>query len=261
MTAEQQWQPVLDDSLEMSKEDTNNVVVTPGQDDATQALRLKTAAMQKRATADAVADEDPLGARFWRREAEENEAEGAALLELSEPPKVGAGNELVPAGGPDGEHHYLVHTVESPDTVTAKASLDRLNLAENADALALGVDAAATIQAQNSLEKMLAHQMAAAHVSAMRMMERAEQEFARGSSKDTHWRHAAQLSASRLMNSAARMMSSYQDGMMALHRLRSGGKQVVVVQHVHVTDGGQAVVAGKVSGSDRGRKGGGNGQI
>jgi threonine/homoserine efflux transporter RhtA len=42
-----------------------------------------------------------------------------------------------------------------------------MELADKADALTLGVDAAATIQAENSLEKMLAHQMAAAHTAAM----------------------------------------------------------------------------------------------
>jgi hypothetical protein len=48
-------------------------------------------------------------------------------------------------------------------------------------------------------------------------------------------------------------MSTYQQGMMTLQRVRSGGKQTVVVQHVHVKEGGQAVVAGKVGRGVRGR--------
>jgi hypothetical protein len=37
-------------------------------------------------------------------------------------------------------------------------------------------------------------------------------------------------------------MSVYQEGLLTLAKLRTGGKQTVVVQHVYVTDGGQAVV-------------------
>ncbi len=49
------------------------------------------------------------------------------------------------------------------------------------------------------------------------------------------------------------MMQVYQEGLLALHKVRSGGKQTVVVQHVHVSDGGQAVVAGELKrGSDPG---------
>ena len=48
-----------------------------------------------------------------------------------------------------------------------------------------------------------------------------------------------------------RLTMAYQSGMMTLQRVRSAGRQTVVVkhtvQHVHVNQGGQAVVAGKVS--------------
>ena len=171
------------------------------------------------------------------------------------------GNELVPPGGLDGPHHWLVYTVEHPDSVTAEASLDRLNLAENAGVLASAVDAAETTQARDSLEKMLAHQMAAAHAASMRLFSRAEAELSRGEWQGEHIRHECQLSGTRLINAAARLMSSYQDGLKALHQIRKGGQQIVTVQHVQVTDGGQAVVAGTVKGSDRGSKDGGADEI
>jgi hypothetical protein len=41
-------------------------------------------------------------------------------------------------------------------------------------------------------------------------------------------------------------MTTYQQGMLALQRLRTGGTQRIVVQHVTVEDGGRAVVAGEV---------------
>jgi hypothetical protein len=65
----------------------------------------------------------------------------------------------------------LHNTITAPNCVTADASRERLELAHNAGALEMGIDAAETIQAANSLEKMLAHQMAAIHGATMRMTE------------------------------------------------------------------------------------------
>ena len=48
-------------------------------------------------------------------------------------------------------------------------------------------------------------------------------------------------------------MESYQRGALTLERLRNGGRQVVQVQHVNVSDGGQAVVAGTIQGGRRKR--------
>jgi len=42
------------------------------------------------------------------------------------------------------------------------------------------------------------------------------------------------------------MMDSYQHGMLTIQKVRSGGQQTVVVQHVNVGDGGQAMVAGQL---------------
>jgi hypothetical protein len=49
----------------------------------------------------------------------------------------------------------------------------------------------------------------------------------------------------RLTNAGARMMQAYQELLLTLQKLRTGGKQTVVVQHVRVS-GGQAVIAGNV---------------
>jgi hypothetical protein len=53
--------------------------------------------------------------------------------------------------------------------------------------------------------------------------------------------------ASRVANASAKMMDAFQKGTLALHKLRTGGKQVVTVQHVNVSDGGQAVVTGGIN--------------
>jgi hypothetical protein len=54
------------------------------------------------------------------------------------------------------------------------------------------------------------------------------------------------IEAGRMFNASARMMESFQHGMLTIAKVRSGGRQTVVVQHVIVGDGGQAMVAGQV---------------
>jgi hypothetical protein len=82
-------------------------------------------------------------------------------------PQVRAG-ELAEARGVSNPR--MRDTLDRPDHIASQASFRRLALARNAGALALAVDLADTIGAQNSMEKMLAHQMAAAHRGAMNMM-------------------------------------------------------------------------------------------
>jgi len=55
----------------------------------------------------------------------------------------------------------------------------------------------------------------------------------------------------RLANAAARMMQAYQEAFVTLQKVRTGGKQTVVVQHVQIGEGGQAVVAGSVGAGPR----------
>ena len=64
----------------------------------------------------------------------------------------------------------------------------------------------------------------------------------------------ANIQATRLASASARMMTAFQQGLLTLQRLRTGGQQVVTVQHVQVNEGGQAVVAGSVESGARKRK-------
>ena len=45
-----------------------------------------------------------------------------------------------------------------------------------------------------------------------------------------------------LASAAARLMRAYSEPVETLRRLRHGGNQYVRVEHVHVNDGGQAVI-------------------
>jgi hypothetical protein len=180
--------------------------------------------------------------------------------------EMGAGGELVDRGdNPDDRQALaLVNTVANPDYVAADASRIRLELAERAGALVEALDAADTIEAQDSLEKMTVHQMAAAHTCTMRMIAVLNEELESCRVIDPRAREAANIRANRTAGSVARLMTAYQAGMLALQRKRSGGQQHVKVTHIHqqvtVEDGGQAVVAGEANGGGRGRLPGGGAQ-
>ncbi len=217
----------------------------------TAAVQMLEEAKQLRAAADgieAAVPADPLQAQFMRHDAAVLERAAADASVLPMEPERGAGGELVPSGDQLKRGVNLIDTIEHPDAVTAEASMDRLTLVdENLGAAALAVDAAETIQAENSLEKMLAHQLAAAHKLAMTFAGKAKAliEDQGDSWSPDKGLYAAE--AAKVANSSAKMMDAYQKGVLALHKLRTGGKQVVTVQHVNVRDGGQAVVTGGIN--------------
>lgn len=93
----------------------------------------------------------------------------------------------------------------------------------------MGLDASVSIQAKNSPEKMLAHQLAALHQAVMDHLAYSPS------------RHDIAGQAKRL-NAVARCMSAYQQGLLTLRKLRQGGHQRISVQYVKVTEGSQAVI-------------------
>jgi hypothetical protein len=196
---------------------------------------------------------DPLTAVLRKRAATYAERVRTEAPEYMQ--KVGAGGELVPASmlGDNSRALEYRSTVDRPDCVAIEASRDRLELADKAGALEMGLDLADTIQADNSVEKMLVHQMAAAHNSAMRMtalVNRRLESMANTNQLTTMQDERQNIEICRLAGTVARMMNTFQQGMLTLQRVRTGGEQrVVVEQHQYVTrveDGGQAVIGPKV---------------
>jgi len=194
------------------------------------ALKEQRSALQERQIADGcVRNGDPYGGHLHRLMASENAANAETLMTVDVPPHVEHG-EVVPEGVDD--HTWIIRdTLKTPDAAAIDASVTRtdLLLMASADLAGLGIDAAATVGAQNSLEKMLAHQMALAHAAAFRLMDKAL------SHRDT-------VEQARLTNAATRLMTTFQQGMLTLQKIRTGGSQTVTVQHVHVGEGGQAVI-------------------
>ena len=108
---------------------------------------------------------------------------------------------------------------------------------------------------------MLAHQLATAHVSAMKMSADLNRRLDYLANVRGEESERVNIQATRLAGAVGRLMSTYQQGMMTLQRFRSGGQQTVVVQHVQANQGSRVVVAGKVGRGTRGRgTAGGNGR-
>ena len=133
---------------------------------AADAVKLQIRAQKHRRVADHLqAEGDRVGPHFERAEARrlERTADVALnpVLHAAGPVTVGNGSEM--AIGTKTMRPFLDTVRERPDMLAIEASARRMELADKADALTLAVDAAETIQAQNSLEKMLVHQMARAH--------------------------------------------------------------------------------------------------
>jgi hypothetical protein len=93
---------------------------------------------------------------------------------------------------------------------------------------------------RDEIEGALAVQMVCTHTAAMAVLAR----LTGGASE----RRVAALGSA-----AARLLRAYSTQVEVLRRLRHGGRQFVRVEHVHINDGGQAVI-GNVAPRDGHRK-------
>ncbi len=132
---------------------------------------------------------------------------------------------------PDQTNRMLYDTLTVPNLAAVEASFgrSRLLLEMGPDMAAMGIDAADSIQATNSAEKMLAHQLAATHKTAMELLAPVPDD------------NNSVVRAKRV-NAAVRCLTAYQQGLLTLRKLRLNGPQRILVQYVNVNEGGQAVV-------------------
>ena len=160
-----------------------------------------------------------------------NEAADSYLI-LTEIPARGVGGEFVQEKKSDPL--VFCPPREKADRINTEASLDRLELIHQNGVLNMALDVAESVGAANAAEQMMAHQMAAAHRMGFDFLAQA------GNTRDT-------VEKCRLANTAIRLLDVSQKAMLALSRMRTGGQQTVTVQHVQVSDGGQAVINGSVN--------------
>jgi hypothetical protein len=209
-------------------------------------------AMRKRTTASNLRQQaraTRLPSAAMERQAAELDEEANSVLVLTEPSVIGAGGEVVPAQAPGlpFKQCYIVDTLsQGTDRIAEEASTRRTELLTQPsfNVLPLAIDTAESIQAANSLEKMLAHQLAVCHEAAMRFADKSL-------SYDTA-KSGGAVEAARLMNTSIRLMTAFQDGLMTLLKLRGGGNQTIRIEHVHVNQGGQAVIGNVKTGGPSG---------
>ena len=107
-----------------------------------------------------------------------------------------------------------------------------------------GLAALSGIAPDNEIEAMLAVQMIGTHEVAIQML-----------SKAKHAETTDQLE--RYGALATKLLRTYTGQVEALSKLRRGGSQKVTVEHVHVYEGGQAIVGNVTTQGAQPRKGGG----
>ena len=221
------------------------------------ALEAKHSAAGMRRSAEELSGMDPTGAKFMRKDAAELESKAETDLcrwsYTTSTPELGNGGELVPIT--EAHTDAITHHVREPaDMLAHSASTQRMELAGEANVLALSLDTANSIKARDSVEKMLASQAAGAHKLAMRLMAKAEHHLSKADTLNPHYQ-AHCVEATRLTNAAARAMGAFNDAVLTIQRRRSGGKQVVQVIHqrVAVAPGGKAIVAGAIKGGRKAR--------
>lgn len=169
---------------------------------------------------------DLVGAPSHKTESHRQADKANELLECALPSTVERCSEALSVNRP-----RLANTPKNPDIVALDASAHRLDLLDRVgtNCMALALDAADTIHPENSLERMLAHQLAVAHKTALEVLDKAF------FMSDT-------VEKARLLNVSARFMDTFQRGLLTLQRLRMGGEQTIIVKQVTVKEGGQAIV-------------------
>lgn len=132
-------------------------------------------ALEKRRLAQSYGD-DEVAAQGYRKAADELIYEAEHITQLDTLPTIGHGKEAVPAadylhqGAGNDKRLIIKETLETPDAVSTEASISRLDCLQEADCLEFGLDVADSIQADNFVEKMIAHQLGLCHKAAMTFM-------------------------------------------------------------------------------------------
>jgi hypothetical protein len=192
---------------------------------------------------------DATGARWEHLEAQQLEDAARAVLKAPEmAPTAASSGERAAYTYPDPNDHalgrHLRDTLRNPEMTAVQAALERVRLLMDLDCLELAQDLADTIGTRDSIERLMAGQLAATHAMALRFLALSQKAASHAAEPgEPYWREH-NVEACRLGNVAARLMSSFHEAVLTLGKLRSGGTQNILVQHVRVQDGGQAVIAG-----------------
>ncbi len=187
------------------------------------ALKLQEQAQMKRAHAST--------SDFARRHCDLGESsalaeQSSAMLTPLKPLKTGAGGEIIPP--PSLGYHGLEDSLKQPNLLDVDVTIKRTQLADDAGVFEMAIEAAQSVKAKGSVQKMLSHQLAGAHHHAMRLLGEADKQ------RDP-------MIKAKLMNTSTRLMEAFCKGAQTLQKLQMGASQIVTVQHVQI-NGGQAII-------------------
>ena len=121
----------------------------------------------------------------------------------------------------------LENALKSPDNLSLEGTIKRTDLADKAGVFELAIETAESTKAKDSVQKMISHQLAAAHHHAMRLLGDADKQ------RDP-------MIKAKLMNTSTRLMEAFCKGALTLQKLQMGASQIVTVQHVSIN--GQAII-------------------
>jgi hypothetical protein len=183
-----------------------------------------------------------------------------AAVELRIPKKapIIRSGEVIATADESDPPWEIANTLRNPDQVAIEASATRtrLLLDQPEEMVALAVDMAESLRAENSAEKMLAHQLATLHVLMMKVSKRALDFGRYNNGSHGQFTQEQSVELSRHCNTAARLSSAFQDGLTTMQTLRTGSRQTVRVEHVTVEAGAQAVIGTVTTGGRRRAKAG-----
>lgn len=165
----------------------------------------------------------------------QKELEAIAVNQLADKPRRGTGGEILVKNPPLAGVIVAMH----PTRVNAMAARERLEILTHAKAAELGVDLAEEIKPKDKTEKLLVNQFAALHKLGMQLI---------GDAQDESQTKGFAVEKARLANAGVRCLEAATEQALAIARLRNGGAQKILVQYVHVSEGGQAVVGGEIRG-------------
>ena len=207
---------------------------TPGMDLATKAVSQSVQSQRTRAWS--VRNRAAGNIEFADNQARLSNWYGHAAASLKSHGNRMANSALIASGEAAMSPGHFKDTLAEPNLIAIESSEMRGRLLLSNDIVALGIDVSNTIEASNTVEKLLAHEIALSHKIALEQAAIAASE-------------PRSAMAIKHLQVSARMMTAFQQGVLTLQKLRTGGTQNMVVQHVYVADGAQAVVGTVQTGS------------
>jgi hypothetical protein len=190
--------------------------IGPDMEEVRKSLKMQREAQRRRALAP---DNDPFRRSFDLQWADGLEVDAQALLTPDQPLVLGAGGEIVPPAsmGLQG----LESIIGGADLLNLGASRQRTELIDKAGVLELALETANQQDVKGPVQKMIAHQLAAAHKRGIELMA----ESAQAKDPDISIKKA---------RASARLMDAFSRSALTLQRLQSGGGQTIQVQYMQV---------------------------